>query len=343
MPVKDEDLKIISKFRELESLDLNFSDIKGSGLKELAALKNLKTLSLSGTPVNLQQVLPIASQKTLNELTVWNTSLSEKDIQSLKKANSTLQINIGFKDDGTNPIKLSKPLLKNTARVFNTQSSLQLVHPIKSAVLRFTLDGTDPDSLSSPIFQKNIFIKENTLVKVKAFGKGWISSDINSFTFYKSSYKPDSIKLLNAPDESFKGNGSNTLIDKELGEFDISNSKWLGYKSNDLSILLEFKKSVLISSVALNTMIATKSSVFPPSRIEVYGGKDKDDLKFLSAIDLDLPAQNDPQRIDLYQLKFKSTQVSFLKIIAKPVKRMPSWHSGKGKLAFILFDELLVN
>ena len=343
MPVNDEDLKIISKFKELERLDLNFSDIKGSGLKELMTLKKLKTLSLSGTSVNLPQVLQVAALTTLSELTVWNTSLSEKDLLSLKKVNNKLQINIGFKDDGTNPIKLSKPLLKNTIRVFKNQSSLQLVHPIKSAVMQFTLDGKDPDSLNSPIFEKPVTIKENTLIKVKAFGKGWISSDVNSFTFYKSSYRPDSITILNPADESFKANGANTLIDSELGDFDINSNKWLGFRVNDLSLLVEFKETIKISSVALNTMIAINSSVFPPSRIEVYGGSDKNNLTLLSAINPRLPLPKEPQDIILNQLKFKPVSVSFLKIVAKPVSRIPSWHPGKGRGAFILFDELLLN
>jgi len=61
MPVKDEDLDFISKLKELRKLDLNFTDINGSGLKDLSALKNLQILSLSGTKVKVQQLLPLIS------------------------------------------------------------------------------------------------------------------------------------------------------------------------------------------------------------------------------------------------------------------------------------------
>ena len=80
----------ISKFESLQNLDLNFTDINGSGLKELSGLKYLKSLSLSGTKVNFSKVKPLVSLKSLEELTIWNTSFSEKDIQELKKLNKKI-------------------------------------------------------------------------------------------------------------------------------------------------------------------------------------------------------------------------------------------------------------
>ena len=91
MPVKDTDLNKISQFESLQNLDLNFTDINGSGLKELSGLKSLKSLSLSGTKVNLLQVKSVVSLKSLELLTIWNTSFTEKDIQELKKLNKKLR------------------------------------------------------------------------------------------------------------------------------------------------------------------------------------------------------------------------------------------------------------
>ncbi len=51
LPVKDEDLKIISQFKNLRKLNLNFTDITAGGLNELLNLQHLKSLSLSGTKV----------------------------------------------------------------------------------------------------------------------------------------------------------------------------------------------------------------------------------------------------------------------------------------------------
>jgi len=343
MPVKDEDLNFISKLKELQKLDLNFTDISGSGLKELSALKKLQTLSLSGTRINLQQLLPIISNKNLRELSVWNTSLTEKDIQQLKKVNSSLNIITGFKDDGKTLIQLSNPALKNNSTVFMSRTNIQLSHPRKDVIIRYTLDGTDPDSISSPVFKNDIMISENAMIKAKAYKSGWKSSDVSSFTFYKSAFKPDNINLLSIADISYKGNGNRTLIDGQLAVNDINNTNWQGFKNKDMIVILNFKKPVQISSAIMNSIVNINSSVFPPTQIEVYGGSDLNNLKLLKTISPKMPVQKDPQQLRKYELKFNSTSVSYLKIVATPLNKMPSWHPGKGKAALILFDEILIN
>ncbi len=343
MPVKDDDLDFISKLKELRKLDLNFTDINGSGLQDLSSLKKLQVLSLSGTKIKLQQLLPLTSNKNLRELSVWNTLLTENDILQLKKANSSLDIITGFKDDGSTLIQLSKPSLKNSSRVFMSQTNLQIIHPRKDVIIRYTIDGKDPDSLTSPVFKKDIIISENSVIKAKAYKAGWKSSEISNFTFYKSAFNPDSIFLLSIPDISYKGNGTRTLIDGKLAEADVNNTNWQGFKEKDMLVMLNFKKPVQISSTVLNSIINVNSSVFPPSRIEVYGGPDMSNLKLLNSYDPKMPAQKDSQQSIKYEVKFKPTSISYLKIIAKPLKKLPSWHPAKGKPALILFDEILIN
>lgn len=343
MPVKDEDLNFISKLKELQKLDLNFTDINGSGLKELIALKKLQTLSLSGTRINLEQLLPIISNKNLRELSVWNTSLSEKDILQLKKVNRSLNIITGFKDEGETLIQLSNPALKNNSTVFMIRTNVQLSHPRKDVIIRYTLDGTDPDSLASPVFKNEIMISENTMIKAKAYKSGWKSSNVSSFNFYKSAFKPDHINLLSIADISYKGNGNKTLIDGQLAENDVNNTNWQGFKNKDMIVILNFKKPVQISSTVINSIVNINSSVFPPTRIEVYGGSDLDNLKLLNTISPKMPVQKDPQQLRKYELNFNSTSVSYIKIVATPLNKMPSWHPAKGKPALILFDEILIN
>ena len=60
LPVKDEDLKTVSRFKNLRRLDLNFTNITARGLDALASLKFLQTLSLSGTKVFAISTSPAA-------------------------------------------------------------------------------------------------------------------------------------------------------------------------------------------------------------------------------------------------------------------------------------------
>jgi hypothetical protein len=41
--------------------------------------------------------------------------------------------------------------------------------------------------------------------------------------------------------------------------------------------------------------------------------------------------------------KFKPQTVSYLKIVAKPLQKIPEWHGSKGKTALLLVDEMFLN
>jgi hypothetical protein len=351
MPVKDTDLNRISKFESLQNLDLNFTDITGSGLKELSGLKSLKSLSLSGTKVNLAQVKPIVSLKSLEELTIWNTSFSEKDIQELKKLNKKIKILTGYKDDGNSPIQLTQPLLNNNSRVFKDQTKIQLTHPRQDVSIRYTLDGTEPDSINSPVFNNNLIIKSNSTIKAKAYKKGWLSSGVSTFGFLKTSIKPDRIKIMFESDQYHKAMGANSLIDGQLGDFDTNNSNWLGYQGNNLEVLLEFNTVKKIQNIALNTLISPNGFdnrfpygySFPPTSIQVFAGTDKDNLKLIGTMNPVMPNKTSVQEIKSIYTTFKPQSVSYIKIIAKPLKKLPEWHPSKGNPALLMVDELLIN
>lgn len=348
MPVKDADLKYISRFENLRKLNLNFTNITGKGIKELASLKHLKSLSLSGTKVNYNDLhQQIHAFKSLNTLVVWNTNLSLSEIQKLQNANKQIQIIAGFKDDGRNPIQLTPPQLKNSSNIFSDSLLLQLGHPINGVKIRYTTDGTEPDSINSPIFKNQPLLKKYTIVKAKAYKVGWLGSDAVAFNLYKTTYKPDSITLLLPLNSRHLADGIKTFFDGELGTFNANSpasaTNWAGFIKNDMEVLLEYKKPVTVSSVALNMLIEPETIIFPPSSIEIWGGATKAQMRLITKINPIRPEKEGKPFIQLAECKFKTQKVSYLKIIAKPLKKLPEWHKNKGKPALLLVDEIFIN
>jgi uncharacterized membrane protein len=343
MPVKDADLSKIGKYKSLRSLNLNFTDITGSGLKDLMGLKSLKTLALSGTSVNFKQVQALVGSKNLEELTIWNTRLSENELNQLRSMNKKVKIVTGFKDDGKTIVKLSSPSLKNKSRVFKGQGAIELSHPRQGVIIRYTLDGTDPDSLKSPIFKNNLIVNDNSLVKAKAFKNGWLSSEVSTFGFLKTTIRPNRIKIANGPNEYHKAAGANSLIDGQLGDYDSNNNNWLGFKENNLELQLEFNSINKIENIALNTLISAGGAYFPPSSVEVYGGIKPDELSLITTFNPTMPNKTSTQEIKAIYVKFKPQSIQYLKIIAKPLRKLPSWHQSKGQPSLLLVDELLIN
>ncbi|ATP56770.1 cytochrome C [Pedobacter ginsengisoli] len=343
LPVKDEELKIIGGFGNLRKLNLNFTDVKGDGLKYLKSLNHLNALSLSGTKVNFGSVKQLIGMKSLKELTLWNTGLKETEIAQLQKMNKELTVIGGFKDDGKNPVKLNQPRLTTDVSIFKSSLSLQVKHPINGVQIRYTTDGSEPDSLKSLLYDKEIVIKETATLKVKAYKAGWYSSDVVSFNFYQSNYKPDSMAFLLPANEKYKSEGPKVLLDNQLGDFDVNNGKWIGFRENNMEAIMFFKQPISLKSVTLNVMRQVQAYILLPQEVEIWGGADKKSLKLLKVIKNQMPVKDEGNALLKLDAKFEPRNVSCVKIVGKNFKKLPEWHPGKGQPAWLFIDEIFLN
>jgi uncharacterized membrane protein len=343
MPVKDEELKTIGQFGNLRKLNLSFTDITGKTLQELNALKELKQLSLSGTAIKKEDVLALSALKKLSHLFIWNTTLSQQDIDAIQNTLKDVAVEKGFKGD-TTILTLTPPILLNEEQIINTPITLQLKHYIKGVSIRYTTDGTEPDSINSPLYNDHIVLTHNAAVKAKAFKPGWISSAVMETYFYSSAHKADSAINLMSADEQYKGDGGKTLIDLVKGETtNFKSGKWLGFRKNKMSSLLLFASPVNVKSVTLSTLIDIGGYIMPPLSVEVWGGNDSMHLKLLKRITPEQPTKLAPAFPKAFELNFEPVTVQYLKVVAVPVPKLPLWHPGKGDKGWVFTDEVFVN
>jgi hypothetical protein len=103
-----------------------------------------------------------------------------------------------------------------------------------------------------------------------------------------------------------------------------------------MGVLSLFKNPVTISSVGLHYMIEEATGIYPPEKIEVWGGENEKQLKLLATIKPVMPKKGDKASLKLAEAYFKSQPVSYLKIVAKP-------HAKKKNKYLLLVDEILIN
>jgi hypothetical protein len=344
MPLKYYYMKVISGFSNLRRLNLNFSDITGSTLSELGKLPFLKSVSLSGTDVQPSQLTALTQMPKLHAVYLWNTAIVNDALQPLEVKNKNIVYQTGFTGD-TVVLKLNSPIVENEEQIFSTAIPLKLKHYIKGTTIRYTLDGKDPDSITSAVYNSEVSIDNKLTVKAKAYKKGWISSDVTEQTFFKSTFKPDSTVLLTKPDKSRAGNGAKTLTDFEKGNLNFGDGKWLGYRGNPMQAILYFSKEITAKSIIFSMLENVDAYIFPPQQITVWASKDGKQWKALGIINPKQPTKKDK---DLNQLintecNFKPTQLHYIKFEAKPVSGLPQWHHGKGEKAWVFMDEVCVN
>ena len=262
MPIKDEDLKIISEFENLRRLNLSFTAITGATLPELSKLKFLKSLSLSGTKVTAEHLKHLQSFPELKTVYTWNTPIAATDIDKIKQEATKIRFETGFRGD-TIVLKLSPPVLLNDEDFLNTAVPLKLKHYIQGTTIRYTLDGTEPDSINSLAFKGTETISGNVNIKAKAYKPGWISSDLLDASFYKNTYTPDSVIYITRPDEKYKDEKNKLLINHERGEADFRFGGWVAFREKKMECMLEFTNAVPIQSITLSSLVDVGSYIMP--------------------------------------------------------------------------------
>ena len=343
MPVADADLATIAQFINLRKLNLSFTNIKGTDLTVLIGLKELKELSLSGTAVTTAALQLLTALPKLTQLFIWSTPAQNENLTTLQKQLPHTTIATGFSGD-TIVIKLNKPVFENEEQVLLQPASLKLKHFVKGVTIRYTTDGTDPDSIKSPVYKGDYVLDKNITIKAKAFKQGWFSSEVAEKTFYKAGLKIDSIRLLQPPtDAPYKTISATILTDGQKGDFNYGNGKWIGYHGTPMQAVLYFDTVKTISSVTVSSLINIDGYIMPPLQLEVWAGSDLAHLRLLKKMNPLQPEKVVPAYLKGFDLTFEPVKEKFIKVVVVPVPKLPSWHRGKGDKGWAFVDEIFLN
>ncbi|SOE22570.1 Uncharacterized membrane protein [Spirosomataceae bacterium TFI 002] len=345
MPLTDKDLGIISNFKNLEYLNLNGTDIEGASIEELSKLKNLKSLAISNTKFTSQNMEKLKSLKSLEELYVWEVPMSNKLKDELQTASPKLAIFEGFDPSKEAPLRLNAPTLVNKKTVIKDKEKIVLKHVLKGVEIRYTLDGTTPDSANGLIYKDPIEMTKYTKLKACAVKDGWYSSEILESDFYFAKLSPISSTLLTAPNDQYKANGGQTLIDLKKGDIDnFKDNNWLGYKETDLVCLFEFEKAEVINNISVSYLSQESGYIMPPTKVEFWAGTDKNNLKLIQTQIPEQLTKVEPRKnVGISAILPAGSTYKYVKIVAKPIAKLPSWHRGKGDKGWVFIDEVFFN
>src|SRR5258708_12303955 len=191
MPVTDKDLATIASFNNLRELNLSFTRITGVGLPALTRLSHLKSLSLSGTAVKVEDIAKLGCLKTLRYLYSWNTAIKTDAIASLRKEREGLEIITGFFGD-TVHLKLNAPQIETEERIIRGSLALQLKHFVPGVTIRYTLDGSDPDS-AGVAYNGPVQLNNRATLTPKAYKKSCFAPDPANPTFFLFNSTVDSL------------------------------------------------------------------------------------------------------------------------------------------------------
>ena len=238
---------------------------------------------------------------------------------------------------------LPMPVIGKNRDRFNAPMLITITTPTPDATIRYTLDGSDPTE-NSPIYKSPIQINASTIVSARAFKSGFAQSFVArnhySFDYVKST------TFEHKPNTPYNYHYQMALFDAEYGDVNNLSSSWIGFSASDLSVVLELSKSIELESVELRFAHNPDAWAFAPSAVNVYVSTDG--VTYSEAIPAQITYDPKSETMNATQLAnivvyVDRPDVKYVKVQAKNLGRIPSWHKNKGLRPWLMTDEIKLN
>lgn len=368
--LKKKDIQRLSKIRkQIIALDLGNSNVAHSmlsGLKKMphltqvhlentaitdktiAYLKNakyLKYLNIYKTSITDKGLKHLTGLNRLENIYLWQTATTQKGIAQLKKTLPKLKVHQGadalniFKTSNLNP-----PQIAATGVIFKDSTKISLQHNFPNSTIRYTLDGSEPDSLKSLEYKDTLLITNSVTIKAQAFAEGWQASEVISRDLFQTKYKAAKVTLTSKPADSYNGKGEKeaALIDFKKGSQFFKDGRWLGWQGKNVTITITMKKSLEVSMVSIGTLEDIGSWIFYPKFLEVYLADSKQTFKKIKRIEVPRSAKDAPPSRKNFKIEFPTQKAKFVKVKVFSQLKNPSWHPTPGGESWVFLDEILV-
>lgn len=340
MPLKDADLSLLSDFQNLESLYLNFTSLTGNQLKSLINLPKLEVLAISGNTLDEEGIKALVSMRQLRHLYLWQTGLKEPQKNQLSKALSTTQLDFGYEGVGV-VYPLNPPKIKFESTLFEGKTEVSLTHPIRSTEIRYTLDGSLPDSISSPVYKDPIVLTASTPIRAKAFAVGWIGSTDTKELLIKKGITPTTFNLVSPPNTKYAAKGAASLFDGIKAKANHTTGDWLGFSEKPLDITVAIG-SVQPKLLEVSFLLHEGAYIFPPQTLEVWVGN-KGVWKKVTSPPQASSTKIEEARFGLVSIPLPAGPMDQIRLKAQPIAKLPTWHPGAGAKGWVFVDEILVH
>lgn len=341
MPADDNAIPVLSSFENIERINLNGTAISGKNLNELKANKHLEQISLASTAVSLPVLDALGSMPNLKKVFLWNTPITEADIVQLRNKFPKIGWDLGYIPDKNELLKLTIPrYLDADKRIYGPEELIAFKTQMKGVQIRYTTDGTPPDSLSSLLYTKPFPATGMMRIKAISVAQGWRTSDTTDNTFFLKGFKPDSIRMINPPDKQYKAQGSLTLTDLIKGSSGNLNVNWLGFRDNSFKAGIYFSKGEDIKEILLSTVEHIDGYIMPAKKIIIKGGDSPSSMKVLNTIVPEQPKEKRRRHLIPFVIPIEKKKYKYIEIEATPVTKLPKWHPGKGDKGWVFVDEV---
>lgn len=341
LPITDALANTLAQFKNLEVLNLNSTPITDKALPIIAALPKLAVLKISGTAISVQGLAALANSKSIKTIYAWNTKATPAEWANWATNRSGVFVFTGYATASTEVLPLTPPIIKNDNPLLAPGEQIALKHNLAGTKIHYTLDGTKPDSTHGALYEAPIAITKNSTLRAVAIREGWRMSREATQQFFIRGIAPAQAKLHSTPNKDYRAKGARTFTDLVFGDQEnFRDGNWMGFRETKLEATFTFPSDKPVNQITVVYLRSIASYIMPPETIEIWAGNDENSLQLVHRENPEQPTGQLPNAMGAAHIKLKAAAPT-LKIIVKPVAKLPAWHPGKGEKGWAMVSEVM--
>ncbi len=221
-----------------------------------------------------------------------------------------------------------------------SQVVVKLQSADKAAVIRYTIDGSEPTASSTLYQASGVVITKDGSVRAAEFSaNGEQLGKILTKYFFINKATGRKYTLVNQP-KNYTGGETYGLTNGVKGE-EANSATWVGFEGKDLDITIDLGQVMSIGKVSFAFMGASASWIMLPTEVEVFVSGDGKKYTSVKKIPM---SSTDPNGRSVQQLgvAVDDKKARYVRVFAKNYGKLPSNHQGSGNPAWLFVDEISV-
>ena len=334
----------LKSFTSLKYLKINNTSVTDNGLFSIS--NSVESLNLNNTDISYDGVNQLLQSNELKTVYLWKTNISN---ENQKKLSDTYSVNLNFGvSDFAKGVPLSIPATISEQTMFSDSLKIEFYKPLGNPTIRYTLNGDEPDSLST-IYKNPFFISKSLNLKAKAFKKGWLESNVGSVDLVKVNGILKDYVLKTAPDNRYKN--PKKLFDGIVGDINFRDGHWNGFirtkdykkgvnerNSGDLILDIDLKGKSH-SGIGIHALESLGSYIMFPKSVELYDiSRNQNELIYSK--NYTPSSLGTPDLVKFFKIPITKKSEK-LRLVIKSNKKLPKGHPAQGEYAWLFVDEIL--